>query len=133
MWSLAVNRCLASGGHFGEIHWALKDLQEAAKVAPQGDQEAWHAAWMKLAHQTEKTGLDAVAKGHRTTAASQFYRAAQYFQWAEAFLDPNDPRAKEIYALHLDAFAKATKYMTMQVELVDVPFENTSLTAYFVR
>jgi hypothetical protein len=40
MWSPGVNRCLAAGGHFGEIHGALKDLQAAAKIQPQGDAEA---------------------------------------------------------------------------------------------
>ncbi|MBR1222175.1 alpha/beta fold hydrolase [Bradyrhizobium sp. U87765 SZCCT0131] len=132
MWSLAVNRCLAAGGHFGEIHWALKDLQEAAKAPPQGDGEAWHRAWLRLARQTAGVGEQAEEKGHRATAASQFYRAAQYYQWAEAFLDPDDERAPLTYGLHLKSFSRFARHAAFPVEIVDVPFGTSSLSAYFV-
>jgi hypothetical protein len=56
MWSAGVNRCLSAGGHFGEIHWALKHLQPAAKVASQGDIAVWHAAGLKLSRQTAAVG-----------------------------------------------------------------------------
>ncbi|MDH7799058.1 MULTISPECIES: alpha/beta fold hydrolase [unclassified Beijerinckia] len=132
MWSLGVNRCLASGGHFGEIHWALQDLQDAAKQAPQGDSEAWHKAWVKLATQTEQTGRDALASGHKATAAAQFFRATHYWQWAESFLDPDDRRAAPTYSRHLDCFQQWTQLHAPAIELVEVPFENTALTAYYV-
>jgi alpha-beta hydrolase superfamily lysophospholipase len=132
MWSLGVNRCLAAGGHFGEIHWALQDLQPAAKIAPQGDAEAWYAAWLKLSRQTLAVGETAEQQGHQVTAAAQFYRAAQYYQWAEAFLDPDDPRAPLTYGLHLQSFRRFAAHAAFQVETVEVPFEASSLSAYFV-
>ncbi|WJR79818.1 alpha/beta hydrolase [Bradyrhizobium sp. NP1] len=132
MWSLGVNRCLAAGGHFGEINWALQGLQAAAKAPPQGDSEAWYAAWLKLAHQTAAIGEEAESKGHRITASSQFYRAAQYYQWAEAFLDPDDERASPTYGLHLKSFDRFALHAPSRVEVVDVPFGSTTLSAYFV-
>jgi dienelactone hydrolase len=132
MWSLGVNRCLAAGGHFGEINWALQELQRASKKAPQGDPEVWHEAWLKLAHQTAATGEEAEGKGHNITASSQFYRATQYYQWAEAFLEPDDKRAPPTYGLHLKSFDRFALHAPFRVEVVDVPFGSTALSAYFV-
>jgi hypothetical protein len=69
MWSAGVNRCLSAGGHFGEIRWALKHLQPAAKAASQGDTAAWHAAWLKLSRRTAAVGEAAGDSGHRVTGA----------------------------------------------------------------
>jgi alpha-beta hydrolase superfamily lysophospholipase len=133
MWSLAVNRCLAGGGHFGEIHWALRDLAHASDVSPQGDNEQWRIAWEWLAAQTEATGHSAREGGHAQTAAAQLYRAAQYYQWAEAFLDPDDPRAAGLYAKHLSCFGEFATLTSAAVEMADVPFGNAALAAYFVK
>ncbi|QBR01629.1 alpha/beta hydrolase family protein [Paraburkholderia pallida] len=132
MWSLAVNRCLASGGMFGEIHWACKDLQEAAKTGPWGDAQAWHHAWMKLAQQVEAVGDEALKGGTEVTACDAYFRAAQYYQWAEAFLPPDDDRAQPTFARHMDTFARAAELMNPRVETFDIPFENSFISAYFV-
>jgi alpha-beta hydrolase superfamily lysophospholipase len=132
MWSLAVNRCLASGGHFGEIHWACQDLLEAASKPPSGDLEAWHRAWLKLAEQVETVARTAESGGHRVTAASHFYRATQYYQWTGAFLDPEDPRAAGMFPRRLECFAGFARNNDDAVELAEVPFDGSSLFAYFV-
>lgn len=132
MWSLAVWRCLTSGGLFGEISWICQDLTEAAKVPPQGDLEAWYAAWFKLGRQLEEIGNERRTSGHLVTAADTLLRATHYFQWAEAFLEPDDARAVDTYGRHLacfEGFAAAAPYT---VELVSVPFEDKSLPAYFI-
>jgi alpha-beta hydrolase superfamily lysophospholipase len=133
MWSLSVMRCLASGGHFGEIHWALQDLQDAANVAPQGDSEAWHAAWKKLAVQVEEIGRTALETGKHQTAASALMRAAHYWQWAEAFVEPDDDRAAKSYERHLTCFHDAGGLLPNAIEVVEVPFGDTSLSAYLVK
>ena len=133
MWSLSVMRCLASGGHFGEIHWALQDLQDAANVAPQGDNEAWHAAWKKLAVQVEEIGRTALETGKHQTAASALMRAAHYWQWAEAFVEPDDDRAAKSYERHLTCFRDAGGLLPNAIEVVEVPFGDTSLSAYLVK
>ena len=69
MWSAGVNRCLCAGGHFGEIHWAFKHLQPAAKVALRGDTAVSHAAWLKLSRQIAAVGEAAWDSGHRVTGA----------------------------------------------------------------
>lgn len=41
-WSLTVLRCMASGGHFGEIDWVCQNLREAAAKPPRGDAMSVH-------------------------------------------------------------------------------------------
>jgi alpha-beta hydrolase superfamily lysophospholipase len=132
MWSLAVMRAMASGGMLGEIDWACRNLKDAAKVGPAGDNEAWHREWNKLAEQVQKIADDNAEKGNRITARNHYMRAALYFQWAEAFLPPSDARCKPLYAKHLDTFAKGASLFTPKVEIVDIPFEGKTLYAYFV-
>jgi cephalosporin-C deacetylase-like acetyl esterase len=102
-------------------------------VSPQGDDEQWRIAWEWLAAQTEATGHSAREGGHAQTAAAQLYRAAQYYQWAEAFLDPDDPRAAGLYAKHLSCFGEFATLTSAAVEMADVPFGNAALAAYFVK
>lgn len=132
MWSLAVMRALASGGMLGEIDWACKDLKEAAKAGPAGDNEAWHRAWLKLSEQVHGIAEANAEKGNRITARDHYLRAALYFQWAEAFLPPADARCAPAYASHLDSFAKGARLFTPQAEIVDIPFDGKTLYAYFV-
>lgn len=131
-WSLSLLRCLVNGGHFGEIDWACSGLKEAAIKKPRGDVDAWHLAWKKLADELDTLGDERLRIGHNVTAADAFYRASQYYQWVEAFLPLNDARAEPAWAKHLETFAKFAELTSPRVEIVDIPFEGTSLKAYFV-
>lgn len=132
MWSLAVMRSLASGAMLGDIDWACKHLKEAAKVGPAGDNEAWHQAWNKLSVQVLGIADMARERGQTVTARNHYMRAALYFQWAEAFLPPADPRCAPTYARHLQSFARGAELFTPKIEIVDIPFEGSTMYAYFV-
>jgi alpha-beta hydrolase superfamily lysophospholipase len=132
MWSLGVMRALASGGQLGEIDWACRDIKEQATSVPGGDNEAWYRAWLKLSRQVQGIAQEAHTNGRNVTARDHYMRAALYYQWAEAFLHPNDGRCKPTYASHLECFAKGASLFTPQVEIVDIPFEGKTLYAYFV-
>jgi alpha-beta hydrolase superfamily lysophospholipase len=132
MWSLAVMRAMASGAMLGDIDWACQDLKEAAKVGPAGDNEAWHNAWYELSEQVMGIADMAHEKGQRVTARNHYMRAALYYQWAEAFLPPRDARCQPTYARHLLAFARGAQLYTPKVEIIEIPFEGTTLYSYFV-
>jgi alpha-beta hydrolase superfamily lysophospholipase len=132
MWSLAVMRAMASGGMLGEIDWACRNLKEAAKVGPAGDNEAWHAAWLRLSEQVDESARSAASKGKVVTARDHYMRAALYYQWAEAFLPPSDRRCTPVYAKHLQSFAAGAALFTPTVEIIDIPFEGKSIYSYFV-
>ncbi|MFD1557218.1 alpha/beta hydrolase family protein [Paraburkholderia silviterrae] len=132
MWSLAVMRALASGANFGEIDWACSGLHEAAAVDPDGDIDAWYRAWMGLGEQVQGQAEQAAQRGHDVSARHAFMRASIYYQWAEAFLDPDDARAPQTFDRHLATFAQGAALMEPRVEVFELPFEGASLTAYFV-
>ena len=130
MWSLAVNRALASGGMLGEIDWACSSLRAAGATATNED---WHAAWTRLASQLEGIAREADAAGRRVTARTHYLRSSLYYQWAEAFLKPADARAPEFFSRHLQTFAAAARLSQPAIELVEIPFEGQVLHAYFVQ
>lgn len=133
MWSLAFNRALVSGGMLGEIDWACAGLRESALAGAAPVNEDWHAAWARLARQVERIAEDAAASGHELTARDHHLRAAIYYQWAEAFLPPSDPRSIDLYARHLLSFAAAAERFRPAIEIVDIPFEGKTLYGYFVK
>jgi len=131
-WSLAVLRAIAAGGLFGEIDWACSRLREAAKAAPSGDLEAWHAAWRELAMQLETSARTAREAGHHVSASDFSLRASVYYQWAEGLLDPDDARAHAMYGKHLDCFADFASQRSPAIEIVDIPFGDQVIPAYLV-
>lgn len=132
MWSLAVNRALASGGMLGEIDWACSSLRTAAAQGQAGNED-WHAAWLRLARQLEGIAREADAAGRKVTARGHYLRSSLYYQWAEAFLSPSDPRAPGFFARHLETFAQAARLSQPAIEIVEIPFDGQRLYGYFVQ
>jgi len=132
MWSLAVNRALASGALLGEIDWACSGLRDAAARGTATNEE-WHAAWTKLARQVESTAQEALQARRKVTARDHFMRASLYYQWAEAFLKPDDSRCVPLFRSHLDTFAEGARLFDPAIEIVQIPFEGRTLHAYFVK
>jgi len=132
MWSLSFLRCLNSGGLLGEMDRAGSLLMEASRKPPSGDLESWHEEWFNLGKQVGELGEGALQKGKEVTARSSYYRAAQYYQWAEAFLPKGDPRKKATYHKHLDCFHQAIRLTPWPVEIIEIRYENGSLPAYFI-
>jgi dienelactone hydrolase len=133
MWSLSFLRCLNAGGLIGEMDKAGSRLRQAAGVPPNGDLEAWYREWYALGEELETLGAEAFDRRRRRTAGNCFYRATQYYQWSEAFLPGDDPRKAIAYRRHLDCFRQAVELGDRDVEIVDVPYEEGPLPAYFVR
>lgn len=128
-WSLCALRVLVSGGDFGDIYFVCKDLVEASKTR---DNNAWHIGWKRLAEEVDALAEERLKSKHLITATNAFYRASLYYQWAEAFLPPSDPRAKPMYDKHLSTFARFAELSSPRIEIIDIPFDGTNLKAYFV-
>jgi alpha-beta hydrolase superfamily lysophospholipase len=127
-----VLRAIAAGGMFGEIDWACSRLREASRDGPSGNLEAWHAGWNELGSQLEHSAREAASARHRVSASDFYLRASVYYQWAEGLLDPDDPRAAQMYGKHLDCFAGFAQLRDPPIELVQVPFGDVTLPAYLV-
>jgi dienelactone hydrolase len=96
------------------------------------DKEAWYQEWCAMADHVAKLGEDAEAKGHRLTAGDYFMRAGYYYYTGERMVYPGELKSA-IYAKALKYFNKGFPIRYPHYERVDVPYENSTLPAYFVK
>ncbi len=118
---------LAGGADINEC------LSTAHKIS-EGDGESWYTHWRGLADRIYRVGEKALAAGHKITARESFQRASNYYRTCEFFLhgNPDDPRILESWRLSRNAFRKAASLMPYPVEVIKIPYENTTLPGYFI-
>ncbi|WP_028583358.1 alpha/beta hydrolase family protein [Desulfogranum mediterraneum] len=109
-------------------------LATARKIRP-GDDESWYTHWRALADRIYQQAEIALGSGHRVSARENFQRACNYYRTSEFFLHGNreDPRIVETWRLSRDAFRRAAPLMPHPVEVVAIPYENTTLPGYFLQ
>jgi dienelactone hydrolase len=96
------------------------------------DKDAWWQEWCAMADHVAKMADDAAAKGHRLTAGDYYMRAGYYYYTGERMVYPGELKSK-IYANALRCFNKGFPIRYPNFERVNVPYENTTLPAYFVK
>jgi pimeloyl-ACP methyl ester carboxylesterase len=81
------------------------------------------------------TGDESAARGHAVSAREAYVRAATYYQvsYMPLFGKPVDPRLVEAFDKEVAAFHKAAALLDPPVEVLEIPFEGTTLPAYFVK
>ncbi|HVR32628.1 MAG TPA: alpha/beta hydrolase [Acidimicrobiia bacterium] len=129
MWSQALNRCLFSGGAFGEISKAAGALTESAESY---DNDHWFEVLYGFGDQLHTRANDQLVAGHRISARESNLRGASYYQWSIAFMEHDDPRRDEAYARSIETFGAFASLATPAIERVEVPYEDTSFPAWFV-
>ncbi len=119
---------VSGGADLGEC------LRTANRIA-EGDFESWHREWDALARSVEGKAEAALADGDRVGAREAYLRASNYHRTAEFFLhgDIEDPRIMTSWGAARETFRNAVALMDHPAEAVHVPFEDTSLPAYFFR
>lgn len=133
-WSLAVALAIDSiagqGAEFGEINWACSRLTKACETE---DAEAWHAVWLELAERVDRLGNRAMHEADYVDGHRAQLRACTYYQMAERFLRPQDERKRAVFRRSVNCFQMAWKIFSTSVERVEIPFEDSYLSAIFVR
>ncbi|WP_351236830.1 alpha/beta hydrolase [Streptomyces sp. NPDC002133] len=96
---------------------------------PAGDRDTWHSAWSATASRVADAAQNSAAHGHRVSAAEGFWRATTYHRIAyqPLFGSPVDPRLAESFARESACFARHAALADRPVELVEIPFEDTTL------
>jgi dienelactone hydrolase len=101
--------------------------------AGEGDPDvAWKEEWSKEADRIAAVGDRADAEGRKITAGNQYMRAGNYYYSAERFIPPGEEKLA-MYAKALRCYQAAMQRLYPEIERVEVPYENTSLPAYFVK
>jgi dienelactone hydrolase len=124
-WSYNTLLGFAAGGQFGDIALILPKLTAAI-----GDDRAWHREWTWLA-----TVLERRAEGQASdlTKSENLFLASLYHTLAEHFINPTDPARLEAYHHVLACFERARQAAPFPLERVLVPYDGTTLPAYFLR
>lgn len=129
MWEAFGGRAL---GRIAEGAAELGECRAAVAATAGGGRDAWYAAWCSMADRLAATGDDCAARGHRVSARQCWLRAATYYQigYMPIFGKPVDPRLTAAFDKETDIFHKALAVFDTPVEVLEIPFEGTTLPAY---
>ncbi len=107
-------------------------LYTASRIT-EPDFESWYSQWYATAEHARAGGDESLAQGHEVSARNAYYRAATYYRTAEFFLhgEPADPRIIETWGKSRDVFVAAAELDTVPFEILEIPYEDTTLPAYF--
>lgn len=119
----------------GQTSYGAAEIGECLATAGrivEGDYDSWHNEWFDTATWLFEHSAD-VEDAHPITARDGFLRAANYFRTAEFFLHgtPEDPRIYSTSAKSVESFRRAAKLHEPEIEVLEIPFEDGHLPAYF--
>lgn len=97
-----------------------------------GDNEAWFEEWVRMGEQVEQRAQEEARLGHALSAGTYYLHAATYYGYGERYLHPGEAKFA-IYRRHLACFAEGVKRRYPAMERVEVPYEGTTLPAWFFR
>jgi dienelactone hydrolase len=93
---------------------------------------AWTQEWAAMGDQVAKAAEEAADNGRQITAGHNYMRAGNYYYSAERFIPPGADKMA-MYHNALRCYQAALKRLYPNVEFVEVPYEKTTLPAYFMR
>jgi pimeloyl-ACP methyl ester carboxylesterase len=116
------------GAQIGEA-WAI------AAAIRVGDAASWYNAWSSYADRLYDLAVKSHAAGHWVSARNAFLRASNYYRTAYIFMFalPIDPRVIEGYEKQTDSFQKAAALFEQPIEILKIPYQNTTLPGYFIK
>ncbi|QSO49316.1 alpha/beta hydrolase family protein [Alicyclobacillus mengziensis] len=110
----------------------FSEIMEAVQRIPSGDEKAWFNQWFALGFRVEQLAHKAEAKGNGLSARNAYSRACNYYRVAQFFLSGQDERKVPTLERMDLMFQSALKYVD-NVEIVDIPYEDTMLGGYFIK
>jgi dienelactone hydrolase len=131
-WSFTVLMALLSGGDINEIDDACRPLKELSGQDEDAVRESWHENWKKLGERLEGMAKQDEKENHLLSAGRKYLSASNYYAIAERHVSHLDPRKAETYDKVLSNFKRGALLRRDPVELVEVPFKNSSLPSLFV-
>ena len=124
----AVGRIVYGAAEIGECRAAVEAVRS-------GGPDEWYAAWVGLADRLALDADSSAARGRKVSAREAWFRAATYYQvaYAPLFGRPVDPRLIAAFDKEEAAFHKAATLCEPAVEILEIPYEGTTLPAYFAK
>jgi pimeloyl-ACP methyl ester carboxylesterase len=130
-YNLSVVATLNSGGLIDEVDRACRRITEAAAAGEDAGTPVFLQAWRDLTDQLVGQAEEAEKAGHTRTAGQLYFRASNYLAQAERMLAHSDPNRVPTYKRLLELAEKAFALHSPNVSRVEVPYDGTTLPAYF--
>jgi pimeloyl-ACP methyl ester carboxylesterase len=130
-YNLSVVATLNSGGLIDEVDRACRRITKAAAAGEDAGTPVFLKAWSDLTDQLVGQAEDAEKAGHLRTAGQLYFRASNYLAQAERMLAHSDPNRVPTYKRMLELAQKAFDLHSPRVSRVEIPYEGTTLPAYF--
>src|SRR5260221_4833874 len=113
---------------------ALGEIDEVCErlKARQGEADAWREEWCAMARRLERAADTAAAEGRAFSAGNCYLRAGMYYFTGERFVVPGEQK-REIGRKALQCQHAGLERRYPNIERVEVPYENTTLPALFMR
>ncbi len=121
----------------GKAYYGCADAGECLTTADRiedGEYDSWYEEWFATAESVETVARESRADGHLVSARAAFLRATEYYRSAYFFHrhDLDDPDLHEAWRRQRECFRAAASLFEHRCELIDVPFEGTTLSGYFL-
>jgi dipeptidyl aminopeptidase/acylaminoacyl peptidase len=131
MWSQGIGMAIEL------IPWGAAAMGEIDQVGQrlkgrEGDNEAWFDEWTRMGEQLERRAEYEVKAGHALSAGTYYLHAATYYGYGERYLHPGEKKFA-VYRRHLKCFDEGVKRRYRNMERVNVPYEGTTLPAWFLK
>ncbi|WP_264067059.1 alpha/beta hydrolase family protein [Mycolicibacterium komossense] len=124
---------LRAAGFAGDAGADIGEVIVTTAQIPEGDEEAWTAAWRAIAVRTAQRGESSLAVGDPVSAREAFFRASSYYRSAEFYCrtDPaNDPAVRDLSRLSKDYMVRAGTLLDGPFREVTIPYADGEIPAY---
>jgi dienelactone hydrolase len=106
-----------------------------AQRIQQGDYDSWYDQWWATAEKAQRSAEASKAVGHEVSAREAYLRACEYYRSAYFFRrsDLDDPKLLAAWRCQRECFRAAAAHFEHPCEAVEIPYEGTTLSGYFLR
>ncbi len=121
--------------YMGESWAGMTDTGEVLETANRvnaKDPWSWAREWRKTAERVDEAARATEAAGHRLSAGELSLRAASYYRAAlHRHMAPHSSEVPDLATKEVAAFTRAMRLLGLPVERVAIPYEGTTLAAYW--
>ncbi|MFJ2399398.1 MULTISPECIES: alpha/beta hydrolase family protein [unclassified Streptomyces] len=124
---------LRAAGFAGDAGADIGEVIVTTARIPEGDEDAWTAAWKATADRIAQRGQVSLEIGDPVSARESFFRASSYYRSAEFYRrkDPrNDPQVLELSRLSKDYLVRAGILLDGPFREVAIPYEGREMPGY---
>lgn len=133
VWNLSLSIALESGAKIGEIVDICEALKSAADKGEDSGTGEFMKHWAAMADNLIGLAEEDKEKDRLFSAANKLHRAALYLFTAERMQGHGHPGREETFKRALNAFADAVRFSGENCQRVEIPLENGTMPALFVR